>query len=265
MLKQFNGQEISFFDWCAAALPVAVSLIVVEYLLIVKTFKLDTRDIQPAVALIEQKITTMGKVSKTERRIGLLMLGTILAWMFLGERIGLADISMIAAVALFVFGLVRWRDVEDYVNWGIILMYGGAMALGGALAKSGAAEWLVSAWIDNYSPQPILVVAFIAIAAMLLTAVMNNSATVAVLLPIAFSLSRQYGIDPTVMVFAVAIPAGLDFCLPVGTPANAICYSSGYYRVNEMARVGLLLNIAALAIVVIVGYFYWPLIGMNIR
>ena len=86
-----------------------------------------------ADAVIEEKALSMGRPSVRERAIGLVMLVTLAAWIVGGEEFGLATIALGAVVVIFVAGLLEWRDLEQYVNWGVLLMYGGAIALGSAL------------------------------------------------------------------------------------------------------------------------------------
>jgi sodium-dependent dicarboxylate transporter 2/3/5 len=101
-----------------------------------------------------------------------------------------------------------------------------------------------------------------AIVASFLTEAISNVAAVAVLLPICFGVAEGAGVPPVAVVFAVAVPAGLAFALPMGTPPNAIAYSAGYYRLRDSVLAGSLLKILALAILIVVIRFYWPLLGI---
>jgi sodium-dependent dicarboxylate transporter 2/3/5 len=93
---------------------------------------------------------------------------------------------------------------------------------------------------------------------------MSNAATVAVVLPICFGLFDTVSLDPRLAVFAVAVPAGLAFSLPVGTPPNAIAISSGFYRVSDSVRRGVLLSLTAWILFILTALIYWPLIGLGI-
>jgi sodium-dependent dicarboxylate transporter 2/3/5 len=159
--------------------------------------------------------------------------------------------------------IVRWHDVEGYVNWGLILMYGGAIALGGALNRSGAAEWLASQSIAAWASGPFTVLFLISAVTIFLTEVMSNSAAVAIVMPVSLAVAAQFGIDPRIMAPAVAVPAGLSFLLPIGTPANAIAYSSGFLRIRDMAGPGLILTFSSIIAMQAVMRWYWPLLGVN--
>ena len=160
--------------------------------------------------------------------------------------------------------MVQWRDIEGYVNWGLILMYGGAISLGSALNKSGAASWVSQVTIGNWASSPIGVAMMISLAAMALTEVMSHSAAVAIIMPVSIAVAQHFGMDPRALAPLVAVPAGIAFMLPVGTPANAIAFSSGYMQLSDMMWPGLILNILAYIIFNLLVVFYWPWAGVKI-
>ncbi len=100
----------------------------------------------------------------------------------------------------------------------------------------------------------------VALVALLLTECISNAAAVAVLLPIGYSICQETGIDPLVMTLGVTIMAGLPFALPVSSPPHAIAFSSGYYSVSAACRPGLIMNICAVVVFVVVMLLYWPMI-----
>src|SRR5439155_935240 len=173
-------------------------------------------------------------------------------------------LALAGVTVLFVLDIVGWRDVEQYVNWGVLLMYGGAIALGAALNRSGAAAWLAKILLSQWGHSPAAVIALLSAISIVLTEVMSNSAVVALLLPVALGISQQFGIDPRAMAPAIALPAGLAFTLPVGTPGNAIAYSSGYLRLRDMLVPGSILVVIAWAAFNLVAVYYWPLIVITL-
>jgi len=203
-------------------------------------------------------------MSYEERAISLVVLLTFAAWVFLGEKVGLANIALSAVVVLFVFELVSWRQIEQYVNWGVILMYGGAICLGSALNKTGAAAWLSNMTIGHWTHSAPAVVAAIALVSIALTEAMSNSAVVALLMPVTLGVAAQAGMDPRVMALTVAVPAGLAFAFTIGTPANAIAYSSGFLRLRDILLPGLTLALSAWIVFNLIANFYWPLIGIDL-
>jgi sodium-dependent dicarboxylate transporter 2/3/5 len=117
--------------------------------------------------------------------------------------------------------------------------------------------------IASWASGPVTVILFIAIAAVVLTEVMSNSAAVAILMPLSVAVAAQFDINPRLMAPLVAVPAGLSFMLPIGTPANAMAFSSGYLRVRDLVVPGLILHIVGLTIFNLMIWFFWPLLGVS--
>ena len=264
ILKEVTGEGYSFAEWAALNVPLAVLLFAAGWILLRLFFRIDLSDTSAAERAVEERLMRTGRFTLQEVQIAFVMTLTILAWVVLGEEFGLANIALAAVVVLFAFRVVQWRDVEGYVNWGLILMYGGAICLGSALNKSGAAAWVAEHTISQWAGGPVSAVLMISFATVLLTEVMSNSAAVAIIMPVSIAVAQQFGIDVRATAPLVAVPAGMAFMLPIGTPANAIAFSSGHLRLSEMAVPGLLLNLAAFVIFNLLVFFYWPLLGINV-
>jgi sodium-dependent dicarboxylate transporter 2/3/5 len=266
MLRDATGgqQSFTFAEWTLAAWPIVAILLVAGWQVIVRFFPIDIASVRDADAIIEEKALRMGRMSARERSIGLIMLATLAVWIIAGEEFGLATVALSAVILIFVLGLLRWPEVEPYVNWGVLLMYGGAIALGSAMTHSGASAWIAGATVSRWAHSPTAVIAIISAFGILLTEAMSHSAVVALLMPVALGIAQQFGMDPRIMAPAVALPSGLAFTLPVGTPGNAIAYSSGYLRLRDMLIPGFLLVAIAWAAFNLVAIYYWPLIGLTL-
>ena len=264
MLRESSGQTYTFLQWTMTAWPIVVLLLIAGWQVITRFFPIDITSVRDADAIIAEKALRLGRPSVKEKAIASVMIVTLAAWIIGGEEFGLATIALAAVVVLFLLDLLTWRDIEQYVNWGVLLMYGGAIALGSALNRSGAAGWIASMTVSRWAHSPVAVIAMISAFGILMTEAMSHSAVVALLMPVALGIAQQFGIDPRVMAPAVALPAGLAFTLPVGTPGNAIAYSSGYLRLRDMLIPGSLLVVIAWATFNLVAIYYWPLIGVTI-
>jgi sodium-dependent dicarboxylate transporter 2/3/5 len=175
--------------------------------------------------------------------------------------VGLATIALLSVAVMFIFRLTRWEVVEQNVNWGIILMYGGAIALGSALHTTGASEWLVANSLGRlHLPGPVVLVA-LGLLALVLTEFISNAAVVSVLVPIGIGFARSYGLSPEAVTLAIALPSGLAYTLPLGTPATAIAYSSGYMTMKDFLSVCPLMNLFSFLVFAAVALLYWPLLG----
>jgi len=264
ILKETTGQFIGFFEWMVAVIPIVLIMLVIAFFVIRAFHPREVKDTSRALEVLEQKNEQLGQVTLEQKLIGGVMFSTVLAWVFLSSVTDLATIAILAVVVLFVFKLVKWQDLEDYVNWGIILMYGGAIALGLALQKTGAAGWLSNIVVDKFGLSSFLIIIVLAVLAITFTEGMSNAAVVAMLLPVALGIGKTYGIDYKIIVFAIAVPAGLGFAMPMGNPPNAIAYSSGFISRKKMFMIGAILDITALAVFVAMALLYWPLIGLKI-
>ncbi len=263
ILEQVTGESsFTFLSWSLHALPVVGAMLLVGYGVITHWFPIDIDSVSQAEEVLSQRVAALGRATIEEKAIGLIMLCTVATWVFFGHRLGLANVAILAVVVLFALRLVAWRDVEEYVNWGIILMYGGAICLGKALDVSGAAGWLADRTIGLWAVSPPTVCAALSLTSWILTEAISNSAVVALMMPVGIGLAREVGIQLSVVAPAVAIPAGLAFAFPIGTPANAIAYSSGYLRLRDIIVPGMLMGVLAWLAFNATVLLYWPLLGV---
>jgi sodium-dependent dicarboxylate transporter 2/3/5 len=264
MLWEEFRLRIGFLEWMIAVVPIVLVMLAFAYAVIRIFFRIDIEDVTLAENTLREEIQQLGKMAREEKAVGIIMVVTILCWMTLSNTIGLATIAILSAVSLFVFNIVHWKEIEEYVNWGVILMYGGAIALGFALDHTQAAEWLAKQALSPFNLNPFVFIIIITFVAKFLTEGISNAATVAILLPLAFALGESYNLSPIIVVYAVAVPAGLAFSLPMGTPPNAICYASGYYKISDAVKAGIFLNIISWITFLVMVKIYWPLVGLKL-
>lgn len=253
------GLSISFLQWAVAAIPIVIVMTALALVVIKRRVPSEQSDIKAATRMLDQRVRLLGPMSAQEKRLAGLGIVTILAWITIGHDVGLSVIAILSAVMLFVLRIVDWRGVQDYVNWGVLVMYGGAIALGHALSETHALAYLVEQVLSESTP-PWLILLMLIVAAMALTEAISNSAAVAILLPIAFSLGELTGMDPITATLAVTIPAGLAFLLPVSSPPNAISFSAGHYSVREVISLGWPMTVLSFIVVCIVAAVWWGLV-----
>jgi len=260
MLYETFGIKMSFIKWSLFALPVALAVggiaILFQTIFVRKADEKITLNKLP-----EQKFPPL---KREEKYVIIVYLITLFLWVFLNKYIPLSLSALIGAILLFATRTVKWKDAQDYVNWGVIIMYGGAIALGTSFVKSGAATWFASSIISFTGIPPFLILALLSLFSIFLTEFMSNTAAVALLLPIGFGISQSFSITPIAVTLAITIPGGLAFMLPVGTPPNAIAYSAGYYSIKDSVKYGVLLNISSWFILLLFIKFLWPLLGVKI-
>jgi len=153
--------------------------------------------------------------------------------------------------------------VEEDVNWGVFLLYGGAISLGLAMSKTGAMEWLAGRALNLIGDHKLLIAILLSALSLFLTELISNSAVVALLMPVALGISSRVGLDPKTIMLLITIPSGLAFILPIGTPANAIAFSSGYYKVRDTLRAGFFVNLTTLAVFLLFAWLTWRWLGVG--
>lgn len=189
---------------------------------------------------------------------------TALSWIFgkqLGEMFSFKSpdtvIALFAAVAVLACGLVSWRQVSDNTDWGVLMLFGGGIALSNVMKHSGASKVLGEQIATMLDVAPVFVV-ILAIAAFIifLTEFTSNTASAALLVPLFAPIGVQLGLPPELLVIVIGIGASCAFMLPVATPPNAIVMGTGYIKQKEMMSVGFILNLIAIVIVAVWAYFF---------
>lgn len=263
IVEETTGQTFSFVDWTLSAAPVVLGVLVITAIVLLRFAPHDVINMQGARHRIDERRLQIGLMDVRAKAMAVLMLVTVLAWIFMGETVGLAAIALIAVVAMFALRIVGWKEIQSDIDWGVVLMYGGAIAVAKSLEKTGAAEWVATGfWPDGITGVALL--ALVALITMLLTESISNAATVAILLPIGIPLGALAGIDPVTMALTIGIVSGFAFMLPMGTPANAMIFGTGYVHLSHMIRFGSLLLLSALALFVLTVALWWPLVGQGI-
>jgi len=192
-----------------------------------------------------------------EKEVLLVYAITIILWIFFSSSIGIAVIALLASSALFLLNLVDWNDIERRVQWGIIMLYGGAITMGKSLATTGAASWLAGNIVPFFGDNKWLILFSVIFITIFLTNLMSNTAAVATMLPIGFEMLVSAGINPVIAVMSIAMAGGVSFVLIISTPSMAIAYSSGYISQKNLIKTGLISSIVCLILIMIFAFSYW--------
>lgn len=263
IVEEMTGQGFSFIDWTLAAAPVVLGVLLMAGMILLRFAPHNSIDMQGAKQRIEERQLQIGLMDMRAKSMAALMLVTMFSWIFLADTIGLASIALISVVTMFALRIVGWKEIQSHIDWGVVLMYGGAIAVAKSLEKTGAAEWIATAfWPDGVTG--IAMLALVALLTMLLTEGISNAAAVAIMLPIAIPLGALAGIDPITMALSVGIVSGFAFMLPMGTPANAMIFGTGYVHLGKMIRMGSILMLSSLTLFVLTLHMWWPMIGQRI-
>ncbi len=269
-IRQNYGIEIGFAQWMAMALPLSIILLFVMWWLMTRViFRLKGHSIGGAQEVIRERAANQGRMSAGEKRIGVLFVLLAVAWItrpLINKQIpGIAlddtVIAMIAAILAFLIPVDLRRGVF-LMNWewaqrlpfGILILFGGGLTLASAIDKTGLAAWIGEQLSVLGGLPPILIVIAMITLLIFLTELTSNTATTAAFLPVVAALALTLGEHPLLLAVPAALAASCAFMLPVATPPNAIVFSSGYLRIAQMARAGVLLNLVAIVLITMIAY-----------
>ena len=182
-----------------------------------------------------------------------------------------AGIAITAALLLFILPasrpnrarLLSWDDAKG-IRWDVLLLFGGGLALAGAINDTGLAGWIGGA-ISLLAFLPLflfLLGTFVVI--VLLGELASNTAVAAIFLPVAGASAAGLGLEPSLLVMSVALAATIGFMLPVATPPNAIVFGSGMLKVSDMLKAGAFLDIIAILVVVVLAMTLGPILFANL-
>ncbi|MCK2047219.1 SLC13 family permease [Chromohalobacter moromii] len=260
-----EGIDIGFAEWMTIGLPVSIVMMAVTWWwLTYKGFDLQQSD--DGGEMIRRELESLGTMTAAERRVGLVFLMAAAAWMFrpLLNQAGLdwlsdTTIALTAGVGLFLIpsgdkargALLDWDSAKE-LPWGVLLLFGGGLALAGMIKSSGLAEWIAQQ-LSIFSVFPVLMlVGIIVLVIIFLTEVTSNTATAAAFLPLLGALAISLDMDPLLITVPAAIAASCAFMMPVATPPNAIVFATGHMKIQSMIRAGLLLNIVGTLLITLI-------------
>ena len=208
----------------------------------------------------------------------LIFVGTAFAWItrsFLLQKLipNLDDtiIAVIAGILLFILPasksknrkLINWEEAVK-LPWGILLLFGGGLALAQGFKTSGLAEWIGGQLTLLEGASIFILLLFLIALVNFLTEITSNLATTAMILPILAPLSLVLDVNPFILMVGATVAASCAFMLPVATPPNAVVFGSGYLRIPDMAKTGVWMNLFSIIFLTIMVYFLLPILwGFN--
>ena len=258
ILDQVTGKNVGFIGWSLHVMPLSLALTALALWVIHRHYTLPDISLDTLRPFLQNRLIQIGRMRAAEKFTAVVLLLTIAAWIVLGRIHGMAVIALSSIVAFFVFRIFNWEDVEGYVNWGVILMYGGAVTLGVALEHSGAAA-MIAGWLrPDFGISPVFFLTGLFVICKLMTETMSASATVAIFLPVVLGLAPSLGVSPMSCAFTVGSAAGLHLLLPAGGPNAALAHSSGYLKTSELVRPAVTLFFLCAVAFAAVAAIYWP-------
>jgi sodium-dependent dicarboxylate transporter 2/3/5 len=244
-----KGISISFGEWMVAAVPLMVVLLIIVWAILLKIYP--PGDLEISIAEIQSSKLTAAHWLV----IGLFCL-TIIGWLTTKQHgFSIGTVSLIPVIGTFGLGLLKVRDFKS-LPWDVLFMVGGGVCLGVGLKQSGLTQVIVDVIPLQIGFVSVLI-AFLCLTAVM-TTFMSNTATANLLIPIAISLDFQ----ASLFVIPIAMVCSTAMALPISTPPNAIAFGSGLLESKDMIRPGILITVVSIALILGLGVFYIPLLGI---
>jgi len=269
------GIKLSFAKWMLFGVPLAWTFLLIAWFYLVKiAFPTKIKHIPGGKTVIDNQRYELGRASTEEKLVLTVFTLAALSWItrsfLLQEFIpGISDgvIAISFAVLLFVIPSVNKRgdflldwDTAVKLPWGILLLFGGGLAIAAGFVESGLSEWIGSQLSGLQGVSLLLVIAIVVGLVIFLTEITSNTATASMMFPIMAALAVALGFHPFALMIAAGVAASCAFMLPVATPPNAVVFGSGYLRIPDMAKAGFALNIIGILIVTVAIYFFLPVV-----
>jgi solute carrier family 13 (sodium-dependent dicarboxylate transporter), member 2/3/5 len=273
VMEQNYDVEVSFAGWMSVGVPLAAVFVVIAWLVLTRLlFRAEVQELAGGRSVIGDELAKLGRMSRGEVTVAVIFACTALLWIFrqpLADTewlvaavpfVGLlsdAGIAIAAVVALFLVPVsgrrgvaaLDWPTVQKGVPWGVLLLFGGGLAIAAAFQASGLDAWIGEQMEGLQVLPTVLLVAAVATVIVFLTEITSNTATAATFLPVLAGVAAGIGVDPLLLLIPAAMAATCAFMLPVGTPPNAIVFGTGRVTIGEMMRAGLVLNLAGVLLI----------------
>jgi sodium-dependent dicarboxylate transporter 2/3/5 len=284
-MSQTYGVDVGFTTWMIFGLPTALVFLPLAWLLVTKViFPTRIGQIEGGREFVDTEYRKLGRLNPGERATMIVFAVTVLLWIFRPLLAGIevagmrplaalsdAGIAVGAAMALFLFPVDRAKGLfaSDWstavrLPWGVLILFGGGLALAAATEKNGVAAYIGSL-AQGFGGLPVIVVVLAIVAiTTFMSELTSNTAQVATMLPIVAALAPVLGVPPALLLVPVTLAASLAFMMPVGTPPNAIVFGTGLVTIPDMIRAGVWLNVAGIIVNTILAFvLIGPVLAMR--
>ncbi len=285
-----GAPPIDFFQWLLFGIPFVAVMLPLMWLWLTKIpYRKMPKTLDNTKEALQHEIDSMGKMSRGEINTLIVFVIVALAWIFRASKdiggfvipgldvffpgIEDATIAILGAIALFMLP-VSWKNKEFTLNWqwavripwGILLLFGGGMALSAAFKASGLSACIAGYFSFLQGVPIVLLVLILAVVVMILTEFTSNTAVANIMIPIIAGISvTALAVNPLILMMTVAVASSLAFMLPVATPPNAIAYGTEYVEMKDMVTAGWFLNMIGIILFTIFMFLLvLPLFGMSI-
>ncbi|MHA2389872.1 MAG: SLC13 family permease [Candidatus Hodarchaeales archaeon] len=259
LLQKSKGITISFIEWFIFGFPVLILLIPITFLYLWIRLKPSISNEAMRIAKLKgiNRKREFNTLSKDQIVVLLIFVFVFCLWLmeqFHGIHAGI--IAVTGVILLYFSGYLIQEDLTR-INWNALLTFGGGLTLGAIILRTGLADWLALQLGFLKGVHPFFILLFLGLLSLILTGIASNTASASILVPIVIPLGITLGIDPVLTALVVAIVASVDFAIIIGTPPTMVAYSTGYFQVKEIFKLGIVLDLIGLIVVTLLGWFFY--------
>jgi sodium-dependent dicarboxylate transporter 2/3/5 len=259
-LAEFGMGTISYLDWMKFAYPMLIIEIPIVTLILWYTFTPEQKIMDSSVRKLKVKVAKSGKLTANQILAIVIFIFVFLGWIFISPIIGLGIVALSGVFLYLSFGLIEWQEINRNTNWGVILLFGSAISLGIQMKETGSALWVAEQtlyYLDIIFKDIAIVRWFVSVVVTgLLTNLLSNAATVAVLGPIILDMGGQ----PIIMGMMTSIASAFAYLTVVASPTCMIIHSTGLITSRDYFKAGWKLFIISVFLLLIISTFYWPML-----
>jgi len=259
-LSDFGLAKISYLDWMKYAYPMMLLEIPFAAIILWYTFTPNQKIMDSSVRKLKIQVAKSGDLTLNQiMAIGIFLI-VFIGWIFLSPFIGLGIVALSGVFLYLSFGLIDWQEINRNTNWSVILLFGSAISLGMQMKETGAAFWAaeqILKYLEWIFQDVSIVRWFVSVVLTgLLTNLLSNAATVAVLGPIVLDM----GGNPVITGIMTSIASAFAYLTIVASPTCMIIHSTGLITSSDYIRAGWKLFLVSVVLLLIISKFYWPLL-----
>ena len=275
-VRDMAHMDVSFAQWMAVGVPGAMIMVPLGWFCLMKLFPPEFREIPTSLESIRAELNALGGLNTKEIRTLVVFLTMVTLWLggsnlepYIGFKAPEGFVALLGFVLLFVPGLRvfdDWKVAAKSIDWGGLVLIAGGISAGMMLASTGAARWLAWGMLSGVGElHPVLrVLAVIGMVELLKIFFSSNSVTGAVVMPLIIALAMDIGMNPWILAGPAGIATSMAFIMVTSSPTNVIPYSSGYFRISEFAKSGVVMTIIGILAVTASVAIFGRFANMNI-
>jgi len=268
------GVYVSWLDWFIAAAPFALIMSVVLYHLLLKLIPPEMDEIEGGQAAVAKALADLGPMKASEKK--LMMISIVLLFFWATEKIlHNFDTSSTTIVAITLMmmpgiGIMTWKEAQERIGWGTLLLFGVGISLGSAILSTKAAAWIASCIVDGFGLYDMTAFSIIAVLSAFLIVIhlgfASATALAAAMIPIIISVlqgaAEHSALNVVGMTIILQYVICFGFILPVNAPQNMVAFGTETFEARDFIKTGIPLTLIAYALILLLSATYWKWLGL---